>query len=489
MWKIPNLFFISITLLLSFLALLFSVEIYFPLDRSTAAFSPLYNILAFLTFLLFFIVFIKTKDRLSYKNIKTIGIFASLMIVLSLFLADPSPYNDQGVIYQAVNNFWNNGIDSVFDRLYFSAWTHQVYTLFLMLPFKNYYLFYGINLICYIVVYYSFLYLINRIYKDEDVNKWAVFVLTFFYPLGGFVLFYYGELISLTMLFLAMVALIYPFRHKYLKGALLGLILAVSALYRENALIMIVAIILCSIFIKGFILNGKNCLLMLLILSMVMGGFKLAVGIYCDQKGFDLAEQSNTKLPWITMGMMDNDKKGFENQSGSYNDYVIDVLKENDFDDKEINRDCLEVIGNRLAEFIGDPMDALAFYANKIALSWLAPDFGMYSSTGSLSDRGFTFFYSECVRGFGLFVLKGFYMAGMIGLLWRGINIFKKRSFNYVEILIMTYFVGGFLFSLIWEAKSRYNLPYFTVGLLLVPFAFNCFSKNKRFKRLLKRIK
>lgn len=43
------------------------------------------------------------------------------------------------------------------------------------------------------------------------------------------------------------------------------------------------------------------------------------------------------------------------------------------------------------------------------------------------------------------------------------------------NILLITIFLGGFFFHILWEAKSRYIIPYF---LILIPIASIKLNKN-----------
>lgn len=62
------------------------------------------------------------------------------------------------------------------------------------------------------------------------------------------------------------------------------------------------------------------------------------------------------------------------------------------------------------------------------------------------------------------------------------INESKKNSLDKL-ILLLTIFIGGFLFHTIWEAKSRYIIPYIVV---LIPIASIEINKIK-FKRMEKK--
>ena len=67
------------------------------------------------------------------------------------------------------------------------------------------------------------------------------------------------------------------------------------------------------------------------------------------------------------------------------------------------------------------------------------------------------------------------------------INLLKyKKELSNEAILMITIFLGGFFFHVLWEAKSRYVIPYFVV---LIPIA--CISLNKEILdfSIIKRIK
>lgn len=50
-----------------------------------------------------------------------------------------------------------------------------------------------------------------------------------------------------------------------------------------------------------------------------------------------------------------------------------------------------------------------------------------------------------------------------------------RKDLNNEVILLITIFLGGFAFHILWEAKSRYIIPYF---IILIPIA--CLQLNKK---------
>lgn len=65
------------------------------------------------------------------------------------------------------------------------------------------------------------------------------------------------------------------------------------------------------------------------------------------------------------------------------------------------------------------------------------------------------------------------------------ISIFKERANIKVEELIYVVFViGGFLFSILWEAKTRYILPYYSMLLIEASFGLSIFINKYTNKKL-----
>ena len=63
----------------------------------------------------------------------------------------------------------------------------------------------------------------------------------------------------------------------------------------------------------------------------------------------------------------------------------------------------------------------------------------------------------------------------------------NRKNLSNEIILLLTIFIGGFLFHVLWEAKSRYVIPYIVP---LIPIASLEIKMNKqKFEKILKNIK
>ena len=57
------------------------------------------------------------------------------------------------------------------------------------------------------------------------------------------------------------------------------------------------------------------------------------------------------------------------------------------------------------------------------------------------------------------------------------INIIQNRKNLSLDIIfLVTIFIGGFAFHILWEAKSRYIIPYIVI---LIPIASVCINQSK----------
>lgn len=64
------------------------------------------------------------------------------------------------------------------------------------------------------------------------------------------------------------------------------------------------------------------------------------------------------------------------------------------------------------------------------------------------------------------FYQKACLLVICIGVIYAFVK--NRKNLSYEMIFLLTIFIGGFLFHIIWEAKSRYIIPYI---LVLMPLA------------------
>lgn len=113
-----------------------------------------------------------------------------------------------------------------------------------------------------------------------------------------------------------------------------------------------------------------------------------------------------------------------------------------------------------------DPIGALEFFCDKIAVQWLEPTYGsfLFTSKMTTSSKWMKAFYSD--RGYQIFyeIMNQLQNVIYIGVLFYYIYLakHKRQEWEYFLGLVL---IGEILFSLLWEAKSRYVFPYIVIAL------------------------
>ena len=194
--------------------------------------------------------------------------------------------------------------------------------------------------------------------------------------------------------------------------------------------------------------------------------------------GIYIPEDSYSMPPTLHISM------GMQGDAGWYNDYNIITYQSTNYDPIEANNWAKEDINNRLDEFKKNPNEALNFYYNKINLQWNSPMFQAFVMNQSFkgnTGRIATTIYKGSVNKIINVVVNCHQMFVYLMCVVFSINIFKDReNIKMEELIFVVFVIGGFFFSILWEAKTRYILPYYSVLLIEAAFGFS-YLKNKLF--------
>ena len=234
----------------------------------------------------------------------------------------------------------------------------------------------------------------------------------------------------------------------------------------------------------------KQIIHIIIFIAIILIPYKL-VGAYVAEK-LDLDKQATIPTSsYLYMSLYDG-----ERGAGWYSQEAMKVAQT---DVKNAKNYYPPILKERVKYLVTHPSEGFRFYKNKIVSMWTDNAFqcifynlpvhldGMpkelYDSAINENE-----FYSN------YFVEKGskqikIYMKGIVLLVFSLIlvNLLKhKKELSNEAILMITIFLGGFFFHVLWEAKSRYVIPYFVV---LIPIA--CISLNKEISHfsIIKRIK
>lgn len=457
----------------------------FPSDYQEALYyekdNTILNILFLIMFsivILFLAKYIKNKISIE-RFVLLIMIYAFLASMLFAILRrDFVQFDPFNVIDQASNFLRNNysGLDKGNNYLY--IYSHQITTVFLFQTIFS--LFGKATFILYIVQSLAISAIIYMLYKivdiliaDIEVKYITVILSALSFPLIFYVAFIYGTLPGMFLVLLA----IYNFiQYTKLKQWYLLVIvifsLNIAILFIGNNIIYFLSILAVVIImlIKKF--DYKLVLFIFGMLTIMYASPQLIKSYYEIESGKVISPGVN-KITWIAMGMQEGDR-----EAGWWNKFNYDIMTEEDYNEEKVVEISKQSIKQRLNVFKENPEYALDFYQRKYENQFLDPTFQSLVITAPTKDveTGTILLnikntlveeiYYGTTNKILFFIMK---INQIFVYIFTTIFTIKAiRQKNPLLLIIPIAFIGGTLFHMIWEAKSRYIFPYF---IFLIPFA------------------
>ena len=295
-------------------------------------------------------------------------------------------------------------------------------------------------------------------------------------PMYVYTSFVYGEIISISLLLLAAWMLLSCLKNfSWGKAAVFALSSGIAIQVRQNSLIIIIGFLIV-LFVKLIAGNTKNAVSLLICIAagILLPSFIITHGVY----GGKIPDDSETMpaVLYIAMGL-NWDKVN----PGWYNGYNYIIFEENEYDVEASKEQAKE----KIREFLQIAKDndgyAVDFFVHKITNQWSAPMYHCLAmNTGIEGEQG-RLAHSVFFGRLGVFLQK---FMNIYQLLIYGSVLFvlliKRKKWTHLEnyVLLIGIF-GGFLFSLMWESKTRYVFPYF---MFMLPYAAVGLG-NLKFKR------
>ena len=372
-----------------------------------------------------------------------------------------------------------NGTDKFNQRdlNYISAYPHQLgmvallEQLYRIFGWENYRAFQALNALGAAGIVFVGHRLSVRISGREETGVWFLLLMFFCWPLIIYVAFIYGEILSIFFSLLSLDVLM-GYLEKKRKRDILYLTLSITAacLIRSNCYIVLAAIG-CVLAVKA--VSEKTFRHLAALLSCILLFFlahTALVKVYEQRIGIDLGQGMPTIL-WVAMGTQEGENG---KEAGWYNHlYSWDIfVEETDLDQEESVRRAEEILEAEAEKYREDPSYMLDFYGRKIVSQWCEPTYAGLVETNHYdtdTKRGFLmegFYKGRLWQPFVrlMDVYQSFIYCGALAFLLFLIR--RKIPVEHLGLLITV--IGGFLFYIVWEAKSRYVFPYFV---MLIPMA------------------
>lgn len=304
---------------------------------------------------------------------------------------------------------------------------------------------------------------------DARTSGAAALLYLAFVPMLLFNMFVYGVLPMLLLCVLAMRCFARCARTGERRfGVLYALLIGAAAALKPNAMIVMLALLICA---AVHALQRKDGFLLLCAALSVVLCFALPAGVirlYELRAGVTLAPDTGMLLR-LAMGMQDS-----MIAAGWYNGVIEEYWPLSVTPEME-KAAALEMLAARLREFAADPAGAWAFFKEKCLTQWAEPSYDILwygavcGKSGRFNGLAHAIFRDGSpVRALLAGYMNIFQQAAYVLALIGTCGMIKEKRIEAVQLMLPVTVLGGFLYHMLFEAKSQYIYPYM---LLLLPLA------------------
>lgn len=383
--------------------------------------------------------------------------------------AERMPEGDQAFVYGGASYFLEGNYAFLGTGGYCDMYPHQLALIALMellFLFAGKFNYFAFQVICVLfsagIVYIG--YQLVRCMTDRMSGAVAYCIAMMgCFPLVFYTSWVYGDIPSIFFTMLgAWMLMCYSEKRdwRYLAAVVAALTLAV--LVRKNSLIMVIAF--CLVAGVWALQHRDKRVLAAAFLSLALP-MLLYAGIYkmYEVRSGYAHSRGLPAVSWIAMGMQES-----SGRYGWYYDYPKKIYENTGYDFETTEAVVKQDLKDSMKSFLISPEYAYTFFREKILSQWNEP---LYQSLF------FTTKYREELRPpEDSFVLKisGEYFTKILWvcdrlqfILYFGMLLYfllevRGRS-GILQHMLAVSVIGGFLFSILWEAKARYVLPYYVI--------------------------
>ena len=426
-------------------------------------------------------VLYKDENLQSRKNIRyAIFIIAIVIFIISniawIIIVRPAIVGDQIHACNLAQTFYNNNVEEFLPNMtyagiplrdYMQAYHQQISLAFTFSLFFRviHWDFIGalraLNVISNVLIVLALLKIGEHLSKKYKINKVLLLtlILTFF-SLTMLSTFVYGDALSLGLCLFSVYFTMRYTESKKIKYIILASILTMIAyMARMNSLIFIIATIIYMVLslmsefnkneLRKSLIKG-TIIAIYIIIAIVPSG--IVKSYYLNKYNMDKSKE----YPNISYFLMAMEESWRGN--GWYNEDIGEPALKDPEGKKE---EYKERIKERLVYFVQNPGKAFDFYLKKLTSMWAENTYSAVRSNTVKDDDPLENIYKPLA-----FYQKALLIVTCLCSLI--VLIQNRKNLSLELIFLVTIFIGGFSFHVLWEAKSRYIIPYIIV---LIPLA------------------
>ncbi len=330
----------------------------------------------------------------------------------------------------------------------------------------------ALNVIAIIIILVAIYKIGNMISKNHKINKVRLMVLFLtFLSLPMLSTFVYGDIPSLAFALLSVYYMMKFMDYNKLKYFTLATIFSMIAyMFRMNSLIFVIATVIYLLFNLFTKITSKtvkeniiNALLIVIFIVVSIVPAQIVNDYYINKYNLDKSKEY-PNISYILMGMSESWRG-----NGWYNEDIGEPALKNPESSKE---EYAEKIKDRLTYFSQNMGYTFRFYTMKLASMWSE---NTYSAVRLNLLHESEDDYLNVIKEPLTFYQKALLILMCVCSIIVLIQNRKNLSVNVIYLLLI--FMGGFAFHIIWEAKSRYIIPYIVVLIPIASIEINKFIK------------
>lgn len=311
----------------------------------------------------------------------------------------------------------------------------------------------------------------KQLSKKYKTNNIMLFTLTFtFISLTMLSTFIYGDTPSLALCLFSVYFMMRYTENKEVKYPIYAsLCTMIAYMMRMNSLIFIIATViylLLNLFKEICTIKNwkKHILSLLIIIAYVCISIfptTLIENYYLNKFNLE-KDKGYPTISYILMAMEESWRG-----NGWYNEDIGEkALRELD----GVNEEYKERIKERLNYFAKNPTYAIDFYTKKISSMWAENTYSAVRSNLTKENDPM----EKVTKPLEMYQKVLLIITCIISII---ILIQNRKNISLDILFLLTIFIGGFVFHILWEAKSRYIIPYI---IILTPIAsIAVLSKNQ----------
>lgn len=419
-------------------------------------------------------IVLRKDENVNQKRVRLIAIAMALIAgVVSLIwvvIHNYVPDHDQLQIVVNAKSFLDKDYSDL--KGYLEIFPYQiglVYMYKILFSFwANVEIIYFVHVIWIMVIVYFTYAVTEELFGNSIMSLYSIFGAISFVPMYFYVNYAYGDLSMAALGVLGIWGFIKLCKSGKGRWAffLIG-VMTVSFLARSNAMIVMIAMFLV-LFVYGISLkNWRMLLVSVLLIGVPLVSQQVLLEGYQRIAKVEMVKGSPAVLS-VAMGMQDT----YEGP-GYYNAYNLTVYVNAGKNAEAAAKIGKEYVSDRIQEFSQNLSYAKNFYLTKIWQQWNEPSFGGEVSTKTFAEEPEEFVqyiyfgkgqeFLRIFRNRYIFIL---YAGAFLGAVHK--LLARKEDDSIWTNLIFVILIGGFLFSILWENKSRYVMPYVV---MLIPYS------------------